>query len=140
MEERKYTMAELLAEEDERLKQEAIRKAKEDELTGLINNIDSAYQAKDAELAGLISSLQEEDERLAGLISANDAAIAGISSQISNAIAGIPAATAEALGLVKVGNTMSIDEAGVLNVAKVSTDILVQGELELILNGGTSAK
>lgn len=114
---------------------------KEVELAGLISELDAAYKAKDIELVA-------EDERLAGLISANAEAIAvlngdaegSVTKKIADAIVALPAATASTLGLVKPGETMSIDAEGTINVAKVSTDILVQGELELVLNGGTSVK
>ena len=115
---------------------------KEVELAGLINGLDAAYKAKDVELVA-------EDERLAGLIQGNTDLIntlngdgeGSVNKKISDAIAAIPAipaATASTLGLVKVGETVSIDEEGTINVSKVSTDILVQGEQELVLNGGSA--
>ena len=67
---------------------------------------------------------------------------------INTAIANIPAATATALGLVKsasdVGgkvatNKVYVDENGVGEVKGISTDILVQGNLTLILNAGDVA-
>ena len=49
----------------------------------------------------------------------------------------LPAATAEALGLVKVDNTsIAVNAEGVISVKAVSTDKIVQGTEELILNGG----
>lgn len=115
---------------------------KETELASLINALDTAYKAKDNELVA-------EDERLAGLIQENTDLITtlngdgegSVNKKITDAIAAIPsipAATASALGLVKVGETISVDEEGTINVAKVSTDILVQGEKELVLVGGSA--
>jgi hypothetical protein len=115
---------------------------KETELAGLISDLDAAYKAKDVELVA-------EDERLAGLIQGNTDLIntlngdgeGSVNKKISDAIAAIPAipaATASTLGLVKVGETMSVDSEGTINVSKVSTDILVQGEQELVLNGGSA--
>lgn len=115
---------------------------KEVELAGLISDLDAAYKAKDEELVA-------EDLRLAGLIQGNTNLIntlngdgeGSVNKKISDAIAAIPAipaATASTLGLVKVGETISVDEEGTINVSKVSTDILVQGEQELILNGGSA--
>lgn len=115
---------------------------KEVELAGLISDLDTAYKAADELLVA-------EDERLAGLIKNNLDAIAvlngdaegSVNKKIADAIAAIPAipaATASALGLVKVGETMSVDAEGTINVAKVSTDILVNGEKELILVGGSA--
>jgi hypothetical protein len=115
---------------------------KEVELAGLISNLDAAYKAKDIELVA-------EDERLAGLIQGNTNLIntlngdgeGSVNKKIADAIASIPAipaATASALGLVKVGETMSVDSEGTINVSKVSTDMLVQGEQELVLMGGSA--
>jgi hypothetical protein len=67
---------------------------------------------------------------------------------INTAIANIPAATATALGLVKSAsdvdgkaatNKVYVDAEGVGEVKAVSTDILVQGSLTLILNAGDVA-
>lgn len=115
---------------------------KEVELAGLISNLDAAYKAKDIELVA-------EDERLAGLIQGNTNLIntlngdgeGSVNKKIADAIAAIPsipAATTSTLGLVKVGETISVNEEGTINVSKVSTDILVQGEQELVLNGGSA--
>lgn len=115
---------------------------KEVELAGLISDLDVAYKAKDEELVA-------EDLRLAGLIQGNTNLIntlngdgeGSVNKKISDAIAAIPsipAATTSALGLVKVGETISVDGEGTINVAKVSTDVLVQGENELVLMGGSA--
>lgn len=49
----------------------------------------------------------------------------------------LPTATAEALGLVKVDNTsIAVNAEGVISVKAISTDKLVQGTEELIINGG----
>lgn len=56
----------------------------------------------------------------------------------SNAVKGIPAATAQALGLVKVDNYTIVAKDGVISVAKVTTDMLVNGDNELILCGGNA--
>lgn len=115
---------------------------KEVELADLINDLDAAYKAKDEELVA-------EDLRLAGLIQGNTDLIntlngdgeGSVNKKISDAIAAIPstpAATTSTLGLVKVGETMSVDTEGTINISKVSTDILVQGEQELVLIGGSA--
>ena len=52
----------------------------------------------------------------------------------------IPVATAEVLGLVKFdNNTVKMNASNQLYVAKVSTDILEQGEQTLVLNGGSAS-
>ena len=51
----------------------------------------------------------------------------------------IPAATSEALGLARPDTkTLSVDEQGVFSIKAVSTDLLVEGEDELILYGGNA--
>ena len=86
---------------------------------------------------------------MATQITANSNAIAAINNETTgilavakkyadDQIAAIPAATAEAFGLVKVDDKTIKAEAGVLSVKEISTDLLVQGQQELILNGGTA--
>jgi hypothetical protein len=92
---------------------------------------------------------ESKEAELAALIQSNTGAIAvlngdgegSVNKKIADAISAIPAipaATASALGLVKIGETMSVTADGTINVAKVSTDILVQGENELVLMGGSA--
>ena len=50
----------------------------------------------------------------------------------------IPAATSEALGLVKVDGTTIKATEGVIGVKAVSTDLLVQGTDELVMDGGNA--
>jgi uncharacterized protein YqgV (UPF0045/DUF77 family) len=98
------------------------------------------------EIADYIANDKLGATELTNKVNANATAIAvlngtgegSVSKKISDAIAGIPAATASALGLVKIGETMSVTADGTINVAKVSTDILVQGENELVLMGGSA--
>lgn len=47
-------------------------------------------------------------------------------------------ATTEKLGLVKASDTVAVAEDGKMSVAKVSTDVLVQGTQEVILHGGNA--
>lgn len=57
--------------------------------------------------------------------------------EITDKTVTLPAATAAALGLVKVDDTsIAVDGEGTISVKAVSTDKLVQGTEELILNGG----
>lgn len=64
MEERKYTMAELLAEEDERLKQEAIRKAKEDELRKEQEKLEREQKRKEYLEAKRLEALKPKDRTI----------------------------------------------------------------------------
>lgn len=47
-------------------------------------------------------------------------------------------ATTEKLGLVKASDTVAVAEDGTMSVAKVSTDVLVQGTQEVVLHGGNA--
>jgi hypothetical protein len=96
-----------------------------------IQNLVKYVDENAGEIASLITAVEANTNKLEGIDST-------VTDHVSKAIAAIPAATASALGLVKVGETMSVTSEGVINVAKVSTDILVQGELELVLNGGSA--
>ena len=71
-----------------------------------------------------------------------------VATYVADAIAGIPMATATALGLVKSAadvdgkvavNKVYVGTDGVGEVKAISTDLLVQGDQELILNGGNAA-
>ena len=86
---------------------------------------------------------------MANDIAANKTAIAAINNETNgilavskkytdDAIAGLPAASASALGLVKVDDVTIQSNEGVISVKSVSTDLLTQGEEELILCGGSA--
>ena len=102
------------------------------------------------EVAAWIANDESGAAAMAADISGNKAAIAAINDGTTgilatakkytdDSIAGLPAATAEALGLVKYDDdTIKMNDDKQLYVAKVSTDVLVQGVETLILNGGTA--
>ena len=119
-------------------------------LVAAIENEDDTALNSIKELADWINTHGTEASDMADAISANTDAIAAINhaetgilavakAYTDNAIAGIPTATAEVLGLVKFDDdTVKMNEANQLYVAKVSTDILTQGEQILVLNGGSA--
>ena len=93
--------------------------------------------------AALISALD-------GRVTATETAITNINNEETGILAlakkytddqidAIPAATADALGLVKVDNTTIQANEGVISVKAISTDLLTQGQNELILNGGSAS-
>lgn len=102
------------------------------------------------ELADWINAHGSEASAMAEAISDNADAIEAINhvdtgilaqakAHTNAAIAALPAATAEALGLVKYDDvTIKMNDSQQLYVAKVSTDILEQGSMTLILNGGSA--
>lgn len=103
--------------------------------TSAISDEKSRAEGKEGELAALIQT------NISAIAVLNGDAEGSVNKKIADAIAAIPAipaATASTLGLVKVGETLSVDAEGTINVSKVSTDCLVQGNNELVLMGGTA--
>lgn len=119
-------------------------------LVAAIENEDDTALNSIKELADWINTHGTEASDMADAISANADAIAAINhaetgilvtaqKYADDQIAAIPVATAEALGLVKFDNdTVKMNASNQLYVAKVSTDILTQGEQTLVLNGGSA--
>ena len=149
------TNADNLAAEIERAK--AAEKANADAIALLTNgaNPDTIDGVNDlinyvnehgTEVTSILSRLDGHDTLLEGIggeeepatvIAAIDAAIAAIKPYE------LPIATAEAIGGVlssTAANQVSVDTTGIMTVNSLSTDKLVQGELELILNGGSATK
>lgn len=114
--------------------------------------VDSAPEAMNTlkEVADWIANDESGAAAMANRITANETAINAINhadtgilanakKYTDDAIAGLPIATADALGLVKFDdNSIKMNENNQLYVAKVSTDVLEQGENVLILNGGSA--
>ena len=113
------------------------------------NAIAALYTAADGETPAS-GVLVTEITRVEGKADANALAIEAINNETTgilaqantytdNALAALPAATAEALGLVKYDDdTIKMNDDKQLYVAKVSTDVLVNGAEEFILFGGTA--
>jgi hypothetical protein len=91
------------------------------------------------------------DELANGAVKANKEAIDAINSTTDGILVKAKAytdqevgklaatvATTETLGLVKASDTVAVAEDGKMSVAKVSTDVLVQGSQEVILHGGNA--
>lgn len=114
--------------------------------------VDSAPEAMNTlkEVADWIANDESGAAAMANRITANETAINAINhadtgilanakKYTDDAIAGLPVATADVLGLVKFdNNSVKMNESNQLYVAKVSTDVLEQGENVLILNGGSA--
>lgn len=119
-------------------------------LVAAIENEDDTALNSIKELADWINTHGTEASDMADAIEANAEAISAINhaetgilvtakKYADDQIAAIPAATAEALGLVKIDNdTVKMNDANQLYVAKVSTDVLAQGVETLVLNGGSA--
>lgn len=145
----------LIAAEEARAKGVEDANAKEIErvngiLVAALENEDDTALNSIKELADWINTHGTAASEMSAAITANTEAITAINDETTgilavakayadNAIAGIPTATAEVLGLVKFDDdTVKMNEANQLYVAKVSTDILTQGEQILVLNGGSA--
>lgn len=128
-------------------------------VTGLQNILDGKATASDVEtlqstVSGLTAKAHEHanktvldgisEEKVATWDAAQANVIesikaAGIALEIgSDKSVNIPAATSEAFGLVKVDDTTIKSTDGVIGVKAVSTDLLVQGVDELIMDGGNA--
>ena len=123
------------------------------DIEALLNTVDSEDTITSLkELAIWVGEHGEEAAEMAGAINDNADAIKAINhtetgilavakAYADEKVAAIPAATAEALGLVKFdNNTVKMNESKQLYVAKVSTDTLEQGELTLVLRGGSASE
>ena len=111
-----------------------------------VNDLIDYVNEHGTEVTSILSRLDGHDTLLEGIggeeepvtvIAAIDAAIAAIKPYE------LPIATAEAIGGVlssTAANQVSVDTTGIMTVNSLSTDKLVQGEAELILNGGSATK
>ena len=97
--------------------------------TSLVNRVAANEQA--------ISAINNAES---GILAQAKEEIEAAESRLTAAINAIPAASAETLGLVKVDNKTIQANEGVISVKEVSTDQLVQGINELILNGGSATE
>jgi hypothetical protein len=110
----------------------------------------SAPEAFDTlkEIADWIKDDQTGAAAMSAAITENTTAISilngdgegSVNKKIAEAINKIPVATESTLGLVKASEEVTVAEDGKMSINKVSTDLLVQGNEELVLNGGTATK
>lgn len=91
------------------------------------------------EIARVESKIDTNTSAIAAINHSETGILAVAKKYADDQIAAIPVATAEALGLVKFDNdTVKMNENKQIYVAKVSTDILENGSLELVLCGGNA--
>lgn len=144
-----------LAKEIERAK--AAEKANADAIALLLNNpteaIDSVTELVNyvnehgAVVTGMQTDIATHEAVLTGLISENEGGevqTVSVVDYVAEQIAAIPeyelpAATLESLGGIKASESIAVAADGTATVAKVSTDLLVQGTNELILFGGNAS-
>lgn len=111
------------------------------ETTGILAQAKNYADSKVGELTAADGALTLLTNRVA----ANEGKLAGIggTDQPATVLAAIEAAkagiaTTEVAGLVKASETVAVAEDGTMSIAKVSTDVLVQGTDTLVLCGGTA--
>jgi hypothetical protein len=119
-------------------------------IAAILENNDEVDLNSIKELASWITAHGTEASGMVEAIGANTTAIAAINNETTgilavakkytdDQVAGLPAATVESLGLVKFDDTtIKMNDSKQLYVAQVSTDVLVQGADELVLNGGSA--
>ena len=127
-----------LADEISRL-DAAIQAVIDDENGETLNSIkDLAVWVEEHE-SEVLPAIQANTDAIAAINDADKGILAVAKKYTDDSIAGLPAATAEALGLVKYDDdTIKMNDDKQLYVAKVSTDVLVQGVETLVLNGGSA--
>ena len=110
--------------------------------------VDGAPEAMNTlkEVAQWIENDESGAAAMANRITANETAITAINNETTGILAQakgyvdaqIPAALANYLVKSVDGVSLQVSEAGVASVKAISTDLLVQGTEELILNGGNA--
>lgn len=83
----------------------------------------------------VLPAIEDNTEAIAVL---NGTGEGSVKKTVDDAIAAIPFATALQAGIVKASDEVTVGADGVMGIGKVSTDKLVQGINELVLNGGTA--
>ena len=135
----------LIAAEVERAA--AAEKANADEIARvndvLVAALDNDKEGLDSikELATWISEHGKEATGMAEAIEANAIAISAINDEKTGILVTANAYADALVAQIPVadGDTIAVNEANKFHVAKVSTDVLVQGENVLILNGGSAS-
>ncbi len=103
-----------------------------------INALLNSYATKES-LNALTNNVNSNTETLALITNSDSGVLAKAKEYTNKKLESIPVASIETLGLVKIDNiTIKLNEENQLDAAEVSTDILTQGEKELILNGGNA--
>lgn len=89
--------------------------------------------------SGMLASINANTAAIEAINSATDGILVKAQKYADEKVAAIPTATDGVLGLIKYDNvTIKKNESDQLYVAQVSTDALVNGSNELILNGGSA--
>lgn len=101
----------------------------------VLSQLNSYKETNNAKILTIETSVINNSNAIAILNGDGDGSV---NKKITDAISNLPSATIEKVGLVKASDTINVGVDGTMNVAKVSTDLLVQGEKEFVLNGGNA--
>ena len=89
--------------------------------------------------SGMLASINANTSAIEAINSATDGILVKAQKYADEKVAAIPTATEGVLGLIKYDNvTIKKNESDQLYVAQVSTDVLVNGQDEFVLNGGSA--
>ena len=116
-------------------------KAEKTVVDGLVTSVGTSEDPANAEgtVFARIAQLKT-DVSNAGKI--DSVKVNGVALEVQEKAVNIPLATAEAAGVVKSADTndkIKVEADGTMSVNKITTDKLVQGSEELVLNGGSAA-
>ena len=118
----------------------ALKAAVENDGEGLdsIKELATWIEEHGTDAADMAEAIEDNANAIAAINDAENGILAQAKTYTNAQIAGLPAATAEKLGLVKVDDTTIKADNGVISVKAISTDLLVQGDNQLILCGGSA--
>ena len=110
--------------------------------TGLnsIKDLATWVEAHGTEASNMVDSISANTNAIA-VLNGDSQTTGSVAKKIADAIAAIPAtpiATTETAGLVKASEEISVAADGAMSIAQVSTDVLINGQNVLILDGGTA--
>ena len=110
--------------------------------TGLdsIKDLATWVEAHGTEASNMVDSISANTNAIA-VLNGDSQTTGSVDKKIADAIAAIPAtpiATTETAGLVKASEEVSVAADGAMSIAQVSTDVLINGQNVLILDGGTA--
>lgn len=131
-------------------KAKSVRAIAAEEINALIKAADDEGGETIENIANLVDYVEKNAGEIAALVTQANASTAKLAdvettvgALVDEKIAAIkpyelPAATADKLGGIKASESIAVAADGTATVAKVSTDVLVQGTEELILFGGAA--
>lgn len=105
-----------------------------------IKDLATWVEAHGTEASNMVDSISANTNAIA-VLNGDSQTTGSVDKKIADAIAAIPAtpiATTETAGLVKASEEISVAADGAMSIAQVSTDVLINGQNVLILDGGTA--